>query len=91
MLLSINPYVINSIALWSDEAIVYHPFQSETSHLDTLSTEIVKLLLEKKTSINDLVYCLQQKKINISPIEDTEQLVQAYISELLKCEIVIKC
>jgi len=91
MLLSINPYVIDSIALWKNEAIVYHPFQSETNHLDAISTEIIKLLLEKQININDLIYSLQQKKISTSPVEYTEQLVHSYVSELLKCEIIIKC
>lgn len=93
MFVSLSPYVINSIALWTktNEAIIYHPYRGETNHLDSNAAEIIALLSEGKLQINELTDSLYQNKKNTSSLEYTEQLVHSYISELIECEIVIKC
>jgi hypothetical protein len=91
MFLSINPYVINSIALWTNEAIVYHPYKGDTNHLDSFAAEIISLVSKEKYHINELIDFLYQSKKNTMSLEYTEQLVHSYLSELIECEIVIAC
>jgi len=91
MLLSLNPDIVTSIALWPNEAIVYHPYRGDTNHLDSIATEIIKLLSRNKINIEVLIKTIHQCGIDSASIEDTGQLVHAYISELSNNEIIIKC
>tara|TARA_R110001583_G_scaffold7158_5_gene35634 strand:+ start:782 stop:1057 length:276 start_codon:yes stop_codon:yes gene_type:complete len=91
MLLSLNPHIKNTIALWPNEAIVYHPYRGYTNHLDSIAAQMITLLSEDNLHINELTDFLYQNKKNTFSLEYTEQLVHSYISELLECEIVIKC
>lgn len=91
MLLSLNPDIKNSIALWPNEAIVYHPFQGDTNHLDSIAAELITLLSANKLHIDKLIQSLHQNNKDNSSLEYTEQLVHSYVSELIECEIVIKC
>lgn len=87
----INPDIENSIALWPNEAIVYHPYRGETNHLDRDASQIIALLLEDRLHINELTNSLYQVKKSTSSLEYTQELVHSYILELIECEIVIKC
>ena len=91
MFLSLSPYVINTIDLWPNEAIVYHPCKGDTNHLDSIAAEIISLMSEEKLHINELTHSLHQSKKNTMSLEYTEQLVHSYLSELIECEIVIAC
>lgn len=91
MQLSLNPDIKNSIAFWTNETIIYHPYRGETNHLDKDASKIIALLLDNKLHINELTDSLYKNKKNTSSLEHTKQLVHSYISELIECEIVIKC
>jgi hypothetical protein len=92
MQLSLNPDIKNSIALWPNEAIVYHPYRGETNHLDGIASQIIALLSENnKFHINELTDSLYQNKKNTSSLEYIKQLVHSYVPELIECEIVIQC
>lgn len=91
MFLSLNPDIKNSIALWPNEAIVYHPYKGDTNHLDSIAAEMITLLSKDKLHIDTLTNALVQSKKNTSPIEYTTQLVHSYLLELIECEIVITC
>ncbi|MFT7005555.1 MAG: hypothetical protein ACJAXJ_000053 [Colwellia sp.] len=87
----INPDIENTIALWPNEAIVYHPYRGDTNHLNNIAAQMIVLLSKGKLQINELTNSLHQSNKNTLSLEYTEQLVDSYLSELIECEIVIKC
>jgi hypothetical protein len=87
----INPEIKDTIASWDREAIVYHPFNGITSHLDGLATAIVLSVKGECLSLTEIEKQMSNNHTINSSFELNSDLIHAYAHELISSEILIKC
>jgi hypothetical protein len=87
----INPQIKDTIALWDQEAIVYHPFSGITNHLDALATAILSSVIDECLSLTQIENLIKDNQAINSSFELSFDLIHAYAHELISSEILIKC